>query len=281
MTTPAVADQPLLMLDLDSGAQLSLPVTALVFDDDGKLRVSGWEPYDTGKPALRTAVDAWLKRLRESGALQRAPKAAPRPAMLAVALTPGAKGVSVALEITKVDAKTPAGDSLVDATATETNRIEGLTPAKLAETIGTAAGGGTRPGLVFLSSPGTPDLPKAGSYPQGAPAAKIAIRKHAGSGNAFALEGRGDAAAAALTKVEIADVNAAADTFTLVVRWEKAVKAKKLSDLAAEFAQVVKLSAPDGGLRAPAVGKVQLAGGSDAVSLAARPAAAVILSPDA
>lgn len=275
---PVAATNPLSFMTND-GNHLMIPISALYFDSGGALKADRWPLYT----ANQAAVDPFLAGLRASGALKPGPEPPAKPAMKVTAVTKGATGVVIEIEIANVTANptTPAS-STADVKITETNTFTALPLTALIATLGSTAANGTRPGLVFASSAGPAILPKAGVYQLaiGAPGqpAKVDVDKNTGTGAAFTLESRSNDAASALTKAEVKNVDATNNTFTLIVTWTKSVTATVMSALAAAFAYVVVIAPPDGGFRAPNPGKVSLVGGSDAVSASAVPQSATVLS---
>jgi hypothetical protein len=275
---PAVASSPIAFSSLD-GKYFLLPLNAVYFDSTGTLKADRWPLYATHQ----AIVDPLLASLRNAGVLLPGPEPPHKPAFTATAKTPGASGVLITIDIANVaaNAGTPPS-STADVTLKETDTYAALTPATLVQTIGSAANGGTRPGLVFVSSAGAPALPAAGVYAMAAAApggpATADIPNNGAAGTAFTLQTRDGGADAPAVSVQIKDVNAAQGTFTLVVSWSKTQAALAMSGLAAAFAYVIDVQPPPGGFVAPAEGKTTLSGGSDAIAVNAVKASAVIVS---
>jgi hypothetical protein len=272
-STPVQAQSPI-SLNI-GGKHLMIPLSALYFDDKGVLKADRWPLYT----ANAASVDPFLKRLVKQGMLKAGATPAAKPAFSATSITTGATGLLTEIEISNVapNAAVPA-DSKAKFKVTETHTHTNLKPADSKDVIGAAAGGGSRPGLVFVSSAGVPELPKAGNYPLTGDPGTVAIPKAAGAGDAFTLQSRAGGPDASLTSVEVTDVNAAAGTFTLIVKWTKSANALKMTDLPATFAYVLTIAAPAGGFLAPVAGKSTLAAGSDAVSVKAVAPSATILA---
>jgi hypothetical protein len=274
---PAVASSPLAFSA--SGKYFLLPLNAVYFDAAGALKADRWPLYLTHK----SIVDPLLESLRSAGVLAPGPEPPQKPAFTATAKTPGATGVTITIAIANVapNAATPPS-STADVTVSETDTYTALQPATLVATIGAAANGGSRPGLVFVSSAGAPALPKAGTYAMAAAApggpATADIPQDSGGGTAFTLETRDGGADAPLVSVEVKDVNAAQNSFTLVVTWTKVQNAVAMSGLAAAFAYAIDVQPPAGGFLAPAAGTTTLSGGSDAIAINPVKASAVITS---
>jgi len=274
---PAISAGPVSLMD--EGKHYSIPLSALYFDANGKLKADRWPLYAT----LATPVDLFLGQLSTSGAVVAGPEPAAKPAFLVSASAPGSTGNAITLLIENVtaDTTTPA-DSTADITVSETDTYNGLTPDSLTEVIGESAGAGSKPGLVFVSS-ASPELPKAGSYTlasanPGTDPATIDIPKESGAGDAFTLEARSNAEDGTLTKIEIKDVDATEATFNMEVSWSKNETVVKVSEFAAAFAYVVTITAPDGGYRAPAPGLIALTGGADAQATPAAKASATAVA---
>jgi len=275
---PAVGTGPVPFTS-DDGRYFLIPLSAVSFDANGKATLDNWPLYNTYKAAL----DLFLPRLLSAGVIQKGPVPPAKPALKATAVTAGASGVAVEMNFANVtpNVGTPPS-STADVTVTETNTYTGIQLSKLVETIGNAANGGTRPGLVFVSGAAPTEMPQNGTYDLaiGAPgtAAKIDVTKTGGGGTAFTLQARSNDAAGDLILAKISDADNAAKTFTLTVSWTKPANGAAISALAAEFAFVVKIDPPADGYRAPATGKVTLAGGQDALSLPAVKATAIVPS---
>ena len=182
---PAVASSPLAFSSAE-GKYFQVPLNAVYFDDNGALKADRWPLYVTHKKI----VDPLLDTLRDAGVLTAGPEPPHKPAFSATAKTPGATGVLITIVIANVNAN--AGNppaSTADVTVTETDTYTGLKPATLVATIGAAANGGTRPGLVFVNSVAAPVRPAAGAYPMAAAAlgspATADIPKDGAAGTAF------------------------------------------------------------------------------------------------
>ena len=160
----------------------------------------------------------------------------------------------------------PFSNTVFDASLTHTDVYSGLTPDTVKEVLGTSKGTGTRKGLVFVSSGGTPTQPGNGSYAlTGGPPAAGDISDGQG-GTAFSVTTRSTDAESANTTVEISAADDASnpDTLTLTATWSKQVVGIEPGDLESEFASEITVDAPPGGqLLPPSPGTVSLRGGSD------------------
>jgi len=273
---PVVSSNPV-SLTTGNGKQLLIPLSALYFDSAGEVKADRWPLYQDNQ----SLVDPFLQRLLDSQSIQAGPVPAAKPALKATAVTAGATGILIELEISNVtpNSATPPASTL-DAKVTETDAYKGTTLTKLAEKLGSAAGIGKQPGLVFVKN--AQELPNEGQYSlaignPGDPA-KFDVPKDGGAGTAFTLEARSDDPDGARIKAQIENLDVAAQTFDLTVSWSKSVTAKAVSAIAPDFAFVVKIEAPDGGYRAPASGRIALVGGTDALSVTAVPASTVVLT---
>src|SRR5262249_51252533 len=162
-----------------NGKHLMIPISALSFGDDGKLSVKNWPPYSNADN--QKAVDPFLSRLFAAGLLRASANLQTKPSFMATAVTPG-ESVLIEIEIKNVVPSTAVpADTKADFTVTESETYTGLEPGKLKDTIGTTSGGGKKPGLVFVSSAGAPDLPKAGTYAMAGDPATVDIPKDSGA----------------------------------------------------------------------------------------------------
>jgi hypothetical protein len=190
--------------------------------------------------------------------------------MLVKAKDAGATGNTIRLVTTNV--REVAGNQVFDMTVTETDTYTGLTPATIKNVIGSSAGGGQSPGLVFVSSAGTPDLPAAVTdlplIMTSPPGNATAIVEKTDTTMAFELSAKADDVDGENTKVTIKDVNTAAGTFTLVAVWSKTVTGLQPGGVAAatNFGYEITTAIPVGAtaLAVPAPGSVTLSGGADA-----------------
>lgn len=279
MPGQVVANGPVNFTDAQ-GRAISIPLVLLAFDADGIISAESWPPHaEYGDPLYK-----WLEHLQEQGFLREGESPPQLEAMIVTAKTPGAAGNTILLDIDNVRPDpADASVTIFDAVVTETNAHSGLTPETLKAVVGEAAGGGSSPGLVFVSSTGDPEMPRAGEYPLtggGATAASdVEIPNEDESATAFTLSARSVGEAGDNTTVTIEEVDAAASTFTLVATWTDDASGLEPGELEAEFAYEITVAPPDGGaLAAPAAGEYALGGGADAqgakaasVTLIARP----------
>lgn len=263
MAAQVVANGPISFSDTD-GLAFSIPLSILYVDDNGTIKADSWPPYDE----YQSLIDPWLAYLQEQGLIRQGEASAPVTAMIVKAKTTGAAGNTILLEINNLHPD-PADNSvtLFDVTVTENNTYSGLSPATLKAMLGTAAGGGEKPGLVFVSSAGDPEMPKAGSYPlmsgAGNTAASVEVPNADESATAFKVSARSKGAEGNRTTVTIEDVTATA--FTLVAEWTKTSANLKPGDVAGSFDYEITVDPPqDGALATPAAGDYTLNGGVDA-----------------
>jgi len=275
---PALSWNPLSLIN-SQGKYLVIPLSALYFDEGGQLKAERWPLY----AANQADADQFLARLVHSGALQAGPEPPAKPAFKATAVTAGVAGVKVEILLANVtpDAGTPP-DSTVDATVKEIDTYATLALADMASVLGTAPGGGARSGLVYLEAGDPPAAPVAGTYQLAsadpAEPAKAEIPRQGGGDPAFVLIARAVHADGALTAAKIGEVAADGLSFDLTVTWSKTAAGAAVSDLASAFEYVVIIEPPERGYLAPAEGAIVLAGGSDALSVAARRASATVLA---
>ncbi|KMY66913.1 hypothetical protein AAU61_13140 [Desulfocarbo indianensis] len=275
---PALSWNPLSFIN-SQGKYLVIPLSALYFDDAGQLKAERWPLY----AANQADADLFLARLAHSGVLQAGPEPPAKPAFKATAVTAGFSGVTVEIQLANAtpDADTPP-DSAVDATVKETDAYAALALADMAAVLGSAPGGGARSGLVYLEAGDPPATPVAGTYQLAsadpAEPARAEIPRQGGGDPAFVLVARAVHQDGALTEAKIGEVAADGLSCDLTVTWSKTAAGAAVSDLASAFAYVVLIEPPEGGYRAPAEGAIVLAGGSDALSVAARRASATVLA---
>lgn len=257
--TPATAMGPLEFTD--EGEQFVIPLSALYFDSGVTLKTSS--PFYAKH---KHALDGWLAYLQNSGLVTPAPVAPPAPAMVITAADKGSAGNDIVIAFANVHEDPNTHNTVFDATLTHTDTYPGLAPDTVGDVLGTSKGTGTRKGLVFVSSGGTPTQPANGSYPlSGGPPATADI-SDGQSGTAFSVTTRSNDADSANTMVEItaADDVSNPDTFTLTATWSKQVTGIEVGDLEGSFASEITVDAPPGGqLLPPAPGTVSLRGGSD------------------
>ncbi len=259
----ALATAPIGYTDPSTSSQLSIP-TSLIYFEDGSAKFTP----PAGMSASTSAdITKWLAALAREGILTSDAQAPPVPAMVISAKSAGSAGNSIEVEITNVRPKpADATKTIFDITLTETNTYELLKPQTVKAVVGTAAGGGDKPGLVFVSSGGNPSQPKDGVYPMTGDPATADIAKADGSAGAFVLTTKAGGADAALTKVTISAATDPANpgTFTLEAVWTKAAAGIEPADLVAALGYEITVAPPDGGaLAPPAAGGYALSGGGE------------------
>lgn len=266
---PAVSSSPIAVMDVVSGTQLSLPLSAVYFEA-GEVKAKG-NLYTANKAVF----DAFLKHLTTTGVVKAGAPAPTSPAMVISAKRGGAKGNFIQVQFKNFGS---GANPKFDATVTETNNYPNLTPETVQGVLGSSASTGSAAGLVFVAGAAPTELPKAGTYAlamDGA-AASVEIPKNAGAGAAFKLQARTDGADGALIKVTISNVDTTKKTFTLEAVWTKSAAAKIApEDIGTTFAYAIDVAPPEGGaLRTPQAGTTTLGGGADAAE--ARKASAVV-----
>lgn len=253
----------------DDGEQVVIPLSAFYLDNHGVL-TSDSTLYTNAKS--KAAVDAWLKQLQQDGMVKAAAVPPPAPAMVITAKAPGTAGNHISITFSNVD----TGAGTFDAEVQEQETYAGLTKDTVKGVLGAAPGGGTNPGLVFVSSAGAAH-PADGVYPvivdPGGSGNYIADIGDGAGGTAFTVQSRAVDAEATNTVVEIKDAAnpASPGTFTLVATWKKP-KAVGLQPggLQGSFGYEITVAPPAGGqLGVPAEGTVALRGGADTAAPAA------------
>lgn len=255
-----------------SGSQVSIPLSALYFDASNALQAGNWPGYT----ANQAVVDPWLEYLIDTGVLRPAEQPPPSIAMIVSAKNAGSSGNNITIVFDNVT--TSGTTTTFDATVTQTDVYESLTPGTLAATLGTSTSTlGSRPGLVMLSSSGTPTMPKDKTYPiPDASPNEVSVEQATSTNEAFMLKARYGAPGANLLSVVISDADQTAGTFTLTATWTKSATGIQASGLQTSFAYVITVAAPSGGsLAPPAEGRVVLSGGSETTSARAASAAVV------
>src|SRR5215471_1306207 len=125
----------------------------------------------------------------------------PATAMGPLEFTDGGEQIVIPFSNVREDPNTH--HTVVDATLAHTDVYSGLTPDTVKDVLGTSKGTGTRKGLVFVSSGGTPTQPANGSYAlTGGPPAAGDISDGQG-GSAFSVTTRSTDAESANTTVDI------------------------------------------------------------------------------
>jgi FlaG/FlaF family flagellin (archaellin) len=255
-----VGGSPIAVLSPD-GKQYGIPLSLLAVKDG---QVDSSKITGPLKTAIGATLDAALGALFLSGAIQAGTASAPVLAMNVKAKVPGATGNTISLTFANVnpDATNPA-DGTVDVTIAYQDKREGLTIASIGTLLGTPAGG-TAPGLVALKAAAT-ELPAAlAPVKLGGTPLEYVVPAEDGSGDAFTFTAPGTDPLLADVTVEIKDVAVPAGTFTLIVALSHAATGVKIGDLAGKLGLLVDITAPSGGLAAPAPGTITLSGGSEA-----------------
>jgi len=264
----ALAADPVGFTEPSSGNQIFIPASLIYFEDGA----AKFMPPAGMPSGSSDAIGKWLTVLAREGIIKPDTQAPPIPAMVITAKDAGSAGNTIVVAITNVRPKpTDASKTIFDATVTETNTYVGLTPTTLKTTIGTVAGDGEKPGLVFVSSAANSVQPKDGDYALTGEPAKVDVLKANGSAGGFELTAKAAGADGALTKATVSGAAdpTAPDTFSLVVVWTKSAANIEASELQGQFAYEITVAAPPGGtLAAPAAGTYILSGGGEAQAAA-------------
>ena len=236
----------------DGNRQYFVPLSALYFDN-GAIKADHWGVYIQSGFA-KAALDSWLAYLVAQRLVSPAASPAAVPAFTIEAVDAGGMGNFITIDFEHIDATNLTAD--VTVTATETYTL--LTPTTIGSVIGTVAGGGTRPGLVFAVLGSSPTMPTATSG--------TALDPKTGTldiGGAITLQAKGSSTNP--TTITIKDVDATATTFTLIATWSLSVPKVDLKTLNTTFGYVITVT-PASPTLAPAAGSITLAGGTDAAS---------------
>lgn len=252
------------------GKQHGIPLSMLAMVDGA---------VDTSRldPALVTAAAPVLKALVASGAIRGGVASAPVKAMELAAKLAGAIGNEIELTFSNVnpDDDDPAATTC-DLRVQFTDRRTALTVAAVAGQLGAPADG-TAPSLAKLkAAPGGLPAATVATKLTGSPR-ELAVPLHAGGGNAMTFQAAAGPLLADLS-VAIEDVDATANTFTLVISLDHTAVGIALSALATRLAPIVTVTPGAGGFAAPAEGIIRLKGGAPSHIEPPTMAAAEVLS---
>jgi hypothetical protein len=223
--------------------------------------------------AEQTIVLPLLNSMVAQGLVVPASGPPPAPVFTITAAEAGSQGNTISITFSN-PVSNPA--NAVDVTVTATQLYQGLAPTTVKSVLGITAGGGSKPGLAFVSSTGTPAMPSAGVTPftaQG-PIFAAAIPGISPAPSAFTLESFSNNPDSQHLQAMVGAVNTAASTFNLTISWTKTVAAVPLQDLTkldTDFGFLLKFTPPASGAppagtsyALPAAGTIVLQGGADA-----------------
>jgi hypothetical protein len=281
--TPVLGVGPIRFTDAN-GAFALLPLVDFWYDAAGAPHGSG-AVYTSNTAAL----DALLKELTADGTLQPDVTPAPNAAIMITAQQAGSSGNDISLTFANIrpDPSTP-GNTLYDATAQEVDTYN-LKLSALETTLGTSAGSGSSPGLVYISvaGGGSPTLPAAGpAHPLqssgGGPYQYDIPASGSGGGTAFTVVARGGPSdGGQYISVQILNVDPTGSTFTMVVTFKKLVTVAAPADVndgTKGLGYLVAAADSAGGsLGIPVAGTTRLLGGADAAGAAAAVKAAALV----
>jgi hypothetical protein len=257
---------------LAGSQQVSLPLTTLYFEN-GQLKASG--PLYAANQAQ---ADKWLRYLSDQGLIISTSAPPPKQALLISAKNAGSTGNDISIVISNI--RQDPGDNtkrIFDATLTQTDVYPSLKKDTVKVIVGESPSftDGSRPGLIYVSSAGAPDLPSAGTYAPGG--TFVVTLPKDGGGTAFKVTYRVKDAAASGT-VQISNVSGDSGTFSLVATWSKTVTGIHVTAFGTSFSDHITVTDPDGAAATdgdvPAAGTLILAGGSDAATAQKASAAA-------
>lgn len=218
-----VGSGPIAFTTKDGSFKL-IPLSYFYFDANKKLQ-STWPEYNTYKDEL----GLWLNYLVNTGALKPGATPPPKQAMVIQAQDAGAAGNNIKVTFKNIVVDPDADKTTFDATITETDTYEGLTPDSIKAVLD------AKPGLVHIKDGEPPSLPKEGTYTltQGAKN-KMAFAKVDGTDSnptAFFVEAKKKGKGGNRMKVIISEVNSEAKTFTLTAVWTQDVPGIRRVDL--------------------------------------------------
>lgn len=259
---------PVSFLDAN-GVQYSIPLALITFPSaTGTPTAAAW--LSAQPAALQPLVNAWLQSLAGQGLLTASAVPAAPPAFSIAARDPGFAGNDITVTFANVvpNVATPA-QTVADVTVSTTQVYNGLTLATIATVLGTTAGGGTQPGLAYVSNVNTvaTALPVATTAPENFPATPTPVQLAiaAASGNAFTLIACHQEADASRLQASISNVDTTRNSFTLTLTWSKFAAAVPLASLSTQFGYVLTVTPPQGGFAyPPAAGSTTLLGGTNA-----------------
>jgi len=263
---PAIGSGPLSVTDTN-GAQHDIPLSLISFGANNVPVFSANVPA-----AVQTVALPLLNALIGQKIIVPAASPPPMPVFTITAVEAGALGNTISITFSN-PVSTPA--NAVDVTVSATQVYQGLTPTTLGAVIGTTSGGGSMPGLAFLSSSGTPGMPSASATPftlQGA-VYEAAVPGISPAPSAFTLESFSTNADSVNLTATVSAVNTAASSFNLTIAWTKSAAAVPLADLTqlnSDFGFLLSFSPPPAGAppsgtpyALPAAGTIVLQGGAD------------------
>lgn len=285
-TTPVLGNGPFEYTDPATGKQVSIPLNALNFSS-GQLSINSSSWPATPPPF----VNAILSNLAQQGLIVPMPAASPKPAMAITATDPGSAGNNIQVAIAITSPSNDPTQAKFRITITETDNYKGLSlnsgsSSFIENILGSDSVQGSKPGLAHvlhasLATTGTPATVAAFK------AASVNAKAQADVKTAdatpklvFTLEAKRKGKDGELTTATVGPNASDPSTFDLSLTWTKQVANLTLANVqanAAALAYDVQVAPPASGIfSVPAVGTVQLTGGTDGSSSTA--ASAVIFS---
>jgi len=270
-----------------NGRQISIPLSALYFDQNGTLQVdSTWATASGLKPNAGV-----LGYAQSEGMITPAPAPPPFAAMIIKAADQGAGGNNIVVAISDTSPATDPTQTTFSITVTETDVYEGLTAATIESTLGssTVSGStlvpvktGTSPGLVQVEagSVDTSGFPNALTKASlnGDPA-ELAVDGEGSPAVVFTLLAKKAGADGATTVIDISPdtsspPSSSNPTFTLNANWSRMISDVTLgtlvSTIQSEFGYEITVSLPgSGAYSVPALASSTLSGGTPGTSASA------------
>lgn len=280
-TTGALGKGPISFFVSGTGNQVSIPLSALIFNG-GQLQLS------PAASSLATGLDptklsSWLNYVAAQGLIVPAPTAPPAQALIFTAADPGVTGNDVTVTIVSG----PTGNQFT-ATVTKTDVYPNLNATNIGTVLGAVAPAppspGTGPGLLRVS-----DASKLGAVPSGTATGVTSTDNPAkvtftfSPTNSLALVASKSGAASQAVVATITPTDASGNTFTLTITWKAVIPvnpgvATWVADFNSAASYVLSVTAPPAPLQAapPQAGVYVLSGGSNAAP--ATPATATALA---
>lgn len=271
---PALGSGPLSVVDTH-GTQHDIPLSLISFGPNNVPVLSSNIPS-----AIQPILLPLLNSMVAQSLVVPASGPPPAPVFTITAIEPGALGNTIGVTFSN-PVSTPA--NAVDVTVNAAQVYQGLTPATLKAILGTTSGGGSTPGLAFVSSAAAPAMPAAGmtAFAAQGPNFTAALPGISPAPSAFTLQSLNSNPDSVNLRATVSAVNTGASSFNLTIGWSKTVAAVPLQDLTkltTDFGFLLKFGPPAAGpppagtsYALPATGTVVLRGGTDPT--AAQPAA--------
>ena len=231
--------------------------------------------------ALQTNINGWLSMEATLGFILPAPVPPALPAFTITAVAQGSTGNDITIAFNSQNT-----DGSLNVTVSTTQFYPGLNftsgdPQNIETVLGTTAGGGSEPGLAFVSTPpaGATPLPTATT---GAVGFSLVGADYVFDlpGTAAVLTASDDTTDAQHITATIGNIQSGPSTFDLTLSWSKTVTNVTPATLGSNFSYLISVAAPPAGFGAipPVPSSITLVGGADTSSSAAAKATATVIS---